>query len=304
MKIDSSIQIKNCLKIDNKFNEIFISLVITNLDNILNLSKSEYKQIINHTLPIYKYGISTQGTFIIMPLIGIKYNNQLITNMRELLDMNHNSLLKKVIHNDDKDIFTAYDIFISKKINEYLETIRILQKHLQFINSDVKLNNIFIKETQTNNNNSKEYDKLNQYGFITNFELILSDLEKSSININNIKITTKPRLPLKVMLFSLINMGFVYDVRYSCDMTMKKCSSINIMDFDIICMIIDLLVQLIRIDKNILNKLPELCKLLLNFIGANVFFKLKKIIEKGNYKIDKNYSYLIGKIIIKICKKF
>lgn len=297
MNVSTGIKHDQCIKISNKFNEMLINLIIPNLDKIMFITADESKLIKTHTLRLYEYGISSIGTFITMPMIGIKYNSKLITNIRELLDENHTSLLKKAIEENNLDILSEYDKFITEKITRYFEVLRILQKYLNYINSDVKLTNVFIRETTGSNNNKK----LKEYGFITNFDLILSDLEKSSIYINDMKITTIPNSKLKYLLYDLIGQGLIIDVRYGCDIKLSKCSKINIMDFDLLSLIIDLLVQFILIKNDIMNYFKGLSLYFSNQIGSNQFDKLHNILKDGKYEINKNYLYHITNIAKKLC---
>jgi hypothetical protein len=219
--------------------------------------------------------------------------------MRQLLDKNHSKLLKKAILEKRNDILNEYDKFIAKKINSYLEVLRLLQKYLYYVNSDIKLTNIFIKKSS-----NQETDILSKYGFITNFETIMADLEKSSININHLKITTEPSLLFKfvIPLSKLIRKGLVYDVRYGCNTKMKTCSKIDILDYDVLSVVIDLFVQLITIKTDILDDFTELSKCIISYLGNTMFTKLKHILEEGKYKINGNYSLKIGNIISKLCK--
>jgi hypothetical protein len=311
MDINNTFKIDKCLKISNEFNEIFINLLINNLDKLVNISSSDFKKVKMHTLPLLEYGISNNGSgsYITIPLIGINNHNHnhnhnhdkiLISNMRELLDINHTKLLAKAIQEDRKDILAEYDIFITKKLNSYLEVLRILQKYIHYINSDIKLTNVFIRKIK---NTKEEWKTLINYGFITDFDLIIGDLEKSSIDINKLKITTEPSFAFKIItpLSKLIGKGLVYDIRYGCNMIMDTCSKINIFDYDLLSMIIDLCVQLLLLKNNILDEFKELSKCIALYLGYKHYSKLKNILEEGKYKINGNYSLRISNIIIKLC---
>ena len=98
---DLEIIYDKCIKISNKFNEIFINLLLSNIDSIIKMKLSETLLIKKHILPLLVYGISSKGTFISIPLIGIstiyKGIQYRITNLRELLDINHLELLRQTI---------------------------------------------------------------------------------------------------------------------------------------------------------------------------------------------------------------
>lgn len=303
--INKAINYDKCIKISNNFNEIFINLLLSNINSIIHMKKNEILLIKKHILPILNCGISSDGTFIVIPLIGLSVRisevHHKITNLRELLYLNHLELLRKAITEKRVDILSNYDKFITDKIGSYLLAIKILQKYLNFIHTDVKLTNIFIKKISKPTN---KYNILEKNGFIINFECIISDLEKTNIQIGKYKITTIPNNPLKVKLLTTIGKGLIYDVRYTCNRNIKSCSYISIMDFDILCLVIDLLVQLLQVDNDFMMYLPHFSEMIQKIIKPNLYNKLLEILKKGNYKIDKNYSYLIGNIIIKLCKKF
>ena len=317
------------MKISNKFNEIFINYLLTNLNDIISINKYEYTKIKNHIIPLLNSGISNNGSYIILPLIGLtipisnvciqnnttanpntnsntntntntnsNINNcktQFVTNLRELIEFNHSKLLVKAFNENRNDIILEYDKFMSKKIKDYFEVLRLLQKHLKYINSDVKLTNVFIKIDNTKNK------ILNNWGFITNFKLILSDLEKSSIIINNLKITTKPLSPLKIILAHLIKKGLMYDIRYSCDNIAKSCNKISIFDFDLLIFIIDYYAYMLRINNDYIATMNNIFNMMNEFISIEILNVLSQSLNKGKYKIDKNYSFIIGNILQKIC---
>ena len=302
---DGEITYNKCIKISNKFNEIFINLLLSNIDSIIKIKLNESLLIKKHILPLIVYGISSKGSFITIPLIGIstiyKGIQYRITNLRELLDINHLELLKKSIITKRDDILAKYDVFITDKISSYIKVINILQKYLSFVNTDVKLTNVFIQETKANI--PSKYGILEKYGFITNFECIISDLEKTSIHIGKYKIITRARSPLKVKILTKIGKGLAYDVRYMCDDYIKSCEKISIMDFDILSLIIDLLVQLLRLDSDFMKYIPQFSGMIKKFINPNLYNTLLEILKNGKYRIDKNYSYHISNIIFELCKK-
>jgi hypothetical protein len=298
--IYNSFTLFDCLKISNRFNEIFINYLLTNINNIITIKKNDNSKIKNHIIPILNYGISNKGSYITMPLLGLttQNNNNLITNLRELIDLNHKQFLIKALNENRTDILLEYDKFMSKKIKEYFEVLKLLQKYLKYVNSDVKLTNVFIKKTNKITNKI-----LNDWGFITNFILILSDLEKSSISINNLKITTEPRSNFKITLAKLVKKGLIYDIRYGCDTIIKSCNKINIFDIDILTFIIDYYALMIRIYNDYISTMNNIYTVMNEFIDTNILKTLINVLNQGEYKIDKHYSYIISNILQKICQK-
>ena len=135
LNINTAFIFQDCLKISNRFNEVFINYIITYLDKIINISSDEYTKVKQYTLPILDYGISQYGSYITIPLIGIyddssKNNSKWITNLRELLDINHKSNLERAVFENRNDILKEYDKFMANKINNYLEVLKYLKSNI------------------------------------------------------------------------------------------------------------------------------------------------------------------------------
>jgi len=309
--INTEIIVQDCLKISNRFNEIFINFIITHLDKLISIPPNEFKKVKYHSLPLLDYGISNLGSYITIPLIGLAehpYTNtnpgKFITNLRELLELNHKEYLERAFKENRNDILEEYDKFMAIKIAEYIDVIRILQNRLTYFNSDIKLTNIFIKKDNKKYNNITTKEKtLEDWGFITNFKCIISDLEKSSIVINELKITTLPRSQLKITIARLIDKGLIYDLRYGCKMEMKKCPMLDIMDIDILTLIIDYYAFMLRINSEFISRMSIIKTMFKKYIESNLLNEIQVILEKGKYKIDKNYSYIIGNILQTLCSK-
>jgi len=295
------INIDKCLKLSNIYNEIIINFLVSNLENIIpSITKDDKNLLDNHTLQLLNYGISKHGSFITIPLIGLKE----ITNLRELLEKNHSKLFKLFYNTlSSKKIMELYDKLMSSKIAGYFRALRILQKYLKYVNSDVKMTNIFIRIKSLKNTNTYKYQDLEDLGIITDFELIISDLEKSSISVNDLRITTSARSPLKITLSRLINQGLIYDIRYRCSEILDKCKSINILDIDIIMFAIDYYAFMLRMDKDFITNMPNIYETFKDILGNELVEKIRNILEIGKYKIDTNFSFKIGNILQKICSK-
>lgn len=111
-----------------------------------------------------------------MNKIGIDYNNKLLTNLFEILINNHIPILKKAIKNNDLKILEIYNKFIVSLLSDYSRVLLVLQKYINYINTDVKLNNVFIKSVK---NENPLYNKLRDQGFLIDFIVIVADLDKS-----------------------------------------------------------------------------------------------------------------------------
>ncbi len=292
------INIDKCLKLSNIFNEIIINFLVSNLDKIIpSITKDEKNLLDNHTLELLNYGISKHGSFITIPLVGLKET----TNLRELLEKNHSKLFNNI--SSSKKLLESYDKLMSSKIAGYFRALRVLQKYLKYVNSDVKMTNIFIRVKSLKKSNEYKYQDLEELGLITDFELIISDLEKSSISVNELSITTRARSQLKITLSRLINQGLIYDIRYSCSRILDKCTGINILDIDIVMFAIDYYAFMLRMDKDFIINMPKIYETFKDILGYELVEKIRNILEIGKYKIDTNYSFKIGNILQKICNK-
>lgn len=317
--------INECLKLSNIFNEMLVNFLLTNVSKIIPAITNPEKQLLErHTLPLLNYGISSSGSFITIPMVGING----ITNLRELLEDNHSKLFKsqspsltKEIKDINDALLETYDQIMANKIAGYCNTLRVLQKYLKYVNSDVKMTNIFIrgkpvntarvskltrKTSTSTTRKSRKYKNasLEGMGIITDFELIISDLEKSAMTINDLHITTEARSPMKITLSGLIGQRLIYDIRYGCSDIIPKCNSISILDVDIIMFIIDYYAFMLRMDSNFITRMPKIYNTFKELLGDELMAKIKDILEEGKYVIDTNFSFKIGKVLKKICQHY
>lgn len=228
-----------------------------------------------------------------------------ITNFRELLVINHLPILEKLMKSKniaDHDIILLYDKFMATIVESYLNTIKILQKYIKYINTDSKLTNTFVKYNKCK---CPEFAALKEHGFIIDFKLILSDLEKSTYEINGYKIITYPRHPSKIILYKLIGQGLLHDVRYSCTPKFDKiCPQLTIYDFDILLFVIDLYAFYLRAAPNMLDYMETTSHVIIKILNSTPrkFAILKNILQKNKYTINQHYASILNYIIIKYCK--
>ena len=162
--IDKLIYYDGCVELNNEFNEIFMNLIFKNIKYLPNFTKTEIKEVKKHILEIEDYGFGNNSYYIIMPLIGINYeiNNKkhLMTNLKDLININHKPFLKKVLNENDKEILSLYDEFMYDSLVNLFNVFKILQKNLNYVNTDSKLDNIFIKSEK---NTKSKFNKLREY---------------------------------------------------------------------------------------------------------------------------------------------
>lgn len=314
-KINPELLIKTngkCIRIDNKLNELLINIIIKSLPELFKMKPDEVRILKRNTLMITQHGISDDGSFIILPKIGVSSGGKYITNMRELIEFNHHPILVGILSENrdtQESILADYDLFIKEKIANYIDVLKLFQQKLNYINTDVKMTNIFIKPIPSGGDNSNtRYKRLRDRGFIVDFEMVLADLEKSSYFLgkdSKMVITTFPRSPAKLSVLYLIGHSLDNRIRYGCDKTLKNTvckNKLDPMDYDTLCLIIDFYAYMLRIDPKMIELLPGIYGLMVDILGSDKLTVLVKILKTGKYKIDKRYSFIINGIISKYCK--
>lgn len=311
-EIGESILIKGsksgkCILVNNKFNEVLMNLIFKNIEHFSNINSSEKKLIKKHILEIDDYGFTEKTFYITMPLIGFNYVNPItkkgkyLTNLRELLVNNHIPYLKNIFSSNDKSILELYDSFMSNSLKGYIAVLKILQKHLKYINNDTKLNNVFIRHVK---NKNPELNPLRNQGIIVDFVPLLSDLEKSIIEVNGYKIITYSNSPRKTKILKVLDIGLIYKVRYECESSFNKvCQKLSIYDFDILLLVFDFYILLLSEISDIFNYLPLTNQLIMNELNLDEkqFDVLKNLLINGKYKIGMGGSFHLGEIIKKYC---
>ena len=299
-----------CLQINNKLNEILTNNIINNLDSLNVFTKRQIEQIKPYILELKDSGFSDKGIYILLPLVGFEYKvspntSKYVSNLTDIMVLNHKVLLDKAISTNNFSIIELYDDYLSLMLIKYFEILYLLQHKLEYINTDLKLNNVFVSRKI---NKNPKFNKLKSYGFDIDFQLIISDLEKSIYKINNIKTITIPNNPLRVKVADTLGYGLIYHIRYQCISDFeKKCPKLKTLDYDILFMIINLLVMLHRNNsfpkmKNYLKKTLQLIQktLKLNNNELEIFLK---IINNNIFNKDVKVQYYLNLIISEICKK-
>ena len=307
---DSFFTTSSCLQINNNINEIFINNIFNNLESLNIFSKVQIEYIKPYILQIKGSGLSDKGTYILLPLVGFEcktiYNTlKYVTNLTDIIVINHKVLLDKAITENNFHIIELYDEYLSLLLSNYFKVIYLLQNKLEYINTDLKLNNIFVARKR---NLTPKFKTLKTFGFEIDFQIIISDLEKSIYKIKGIKTITIPNNPLKVKLADTFGYGLIYRIRYQCISDFEsRCPKLKTIDYDIIFMIINLLVMLHRNNsfptlKNYLQKTLYLIQktLDLDFNELEIFLK---IISNNIFNKDKNVQFYLNTIITEICKK-
>lgn len=338
---------KNCIILNNELNEIIINFVITYFDKIFNLTDYETQLLIKHTIKLQDYGISNTFNkyFIILPIIGVKnkkihINNHLLnntkktkkskfislfmrksklkyiknntekdilTNLQELLLFNHLPLLKNLNSNKNNNnemyLINKYDNMMADKFKSFFELYKLLQDKIFFFHTDIKIENIFIKESAKED----KYNDLEEFGFITNFTLLISDLDKTNIILNNIKILSKNTLTnFKLLALKLAHYSKLFEMRYTCNFKhIKSCSNLHLLQIDFILILIDITIYYSLFNKKYISIFTHLISNFKSILNNNILFdKIIKLLQNFKYnKYIENYrSLLFGKFLSQLCK--
>ena len=307
--IDKLIYYDGCFELNNKFNEIFMNLLFKNIKYLPNFTLKEVKEVKKHILEIEDYGFGNDSYYILMPLVGMNYedkNNKdkkhFMINLKDIMNLNHSPCLKKALKENNTEILSLYDEFLAESLSSLFNVFKILQKNLKFVNGDAKLANIFIKSQK---NTKSKFNKLREYGFVIDYDLLLADLEKANITINNNKFLTYSNFKnIPKILFKLARVRLINEIRHSCNIKMNKlCPNLTINDYDILSIIIDFYTRFLKIDINFINyfsKTNELYKQFLSISDIN-YNKLIKILKKGDYNLNSKVSPQLSRILTKIC---
>jgi hypothetical protein len=295
----------NCLTVDNKINEILMNVIINNINLLPKIKSKEANLVKKHTLLIDNYGFGDKGSFITMDKIGIDYNNNFLTNLFEILIYNHIPILKNAIKNNDVKILEIYNKFIISLISNYSKVLLILQKHINYLNTDVKLNNIFIKSVK---NKNPLYNELREYGFLVDFIIILADLDKSFCYINGIQIISKNDSNFIIdFILKMFNLNLLTDTRHICNYDFNEnCGKISIKKLDMLTFVINLYALYIYnlTDISFLDKLNIYLKNDLDITKDHFDLLLKTISKNMIYYTQKiDTAIIIKKVLNIFCKK-
>ena len=232
-----------------------------------------------------------------MTNVGFMIDDNFITNLGELLKYNHLKIIKSIEKENDKKTIDLYNDFLITMFNQYFNVIQILQKRINFINTDVKLNNIFVKKSKNTNHT---FNKLRDLGIMIDFEFLLSDMEKSYCYLNGIKIMSDQKKSLfKSKILSILKLNYLEKIRFGCTYNFEEKCNISIDKFDILTLVIDLYTILI---KNI-NETSKLDKYFIHNleIRPELFEKLKSIIKKNAFLHYTNRDVHIRRTLYNFC---
>lgn len=315
---------KTCYKLPSLLNEILLNIIITyhkEFKNSENETTSDriidkIGDNINKLEDIYYDG---ENLFIITKYLGvhegIDKDIKTYTNLKDIL-LRNNSILKSYIIENIKDVnelLFQYDKFLKKYIyNPIIILLKYYYNKFEFIHTDFKLDNIFIKAYKYNFDKlvTKEFKILREKGLFIDFKPILADFDKSRIKINNIDYTPKRELINKLLKRIDKIAGIANDVRYNCNIKLgdTRCIDLSTEKYDILCMFSNILFLLHQIFPNGTNSTE---KIIMHFPSLIEYLARKETLSfdystiKYMINLSKNFQGNrfadINQLIIKIC---
>lgn len=305
-----------CIQIDYRVNEVIINLILSNLNLFPQFSQKDLDLIAPYILPQIDAGIFDKYIYHITPRIGFSYiynnNKYNITNLYDVIMYNHSKCLSRWINNKNMEIIELYDEFMSYLCGNYLDALKIIQDKISLLTTDMKLNNIFIKEKVHDN---KMWEPLRQEGCLIDFIILITDLDKSRYRINNFNIIPINSKKFKNMVAKNLFTPLTISMRFGCNSYSfdKICKKISFNDFELLFMITHLYVMYNNISYNqsknkklyfpieIFTKMENT---FLNYltISKSDLHQLLKIIKYKNYNFDSNFTYYLNQIIVDLCK--
>lgn len=237
-------QSNNCLKLFTPYNEIIQNILVSNIVQFLNKKERVIFRRFNFADNILKleyFGLDDNTTYIINKQVGITYESNYYTNLGELFKNHYLQLLNKTFKEEKYHIIDLFLRFLTEKLNHYFKFLRLLNKKIGYINTDLKCVNVFIKETPLNSAMLKKYKLLIDNGFILNYTLLVSDLDKSTMKINQTSfMPNEDKLLEKLLSRTNTRLSTIYHFRYNCLKDKNYCMRFKPYHFDRITLYYDI----------------------------------------------------------------
>lgn len=258
-----------CIRLYYPYNELVINTILTNMKYFLTSSKFLLfkKKYETHILKIKDFGIYKKKSFILNDKVGFTKNKQNFTSLDDLLEKNIIPLLKsefgfsdtksnitknnikKNIKKDKLNKQKEFDAILKtlvNKIDDLFKCMLFLNSNIGYIHSDLNCKNIFIKSEVSKKSESSKV-KSHRISLITDYKLLVSDLDKATLNINNISILPYPE-KISEGFISQTYLGSrfknIYEVRYQCYRNMRLCNMFESYHFDRFTLLYDIYTKL------------------------------------------------------------
>ena len=252
----------NCIKLFFPYNEIILNTVISNLPYFFNnkssLLENRKKNYDKYILKLDYFGLNTNSSYIINNKVGIIDNNtkKYYTTLYDLFKNNYLSKLLEAFKTNKNELINLFFTFISEMLSDYLECFKLLNKDLNFIHTDLKAANVFIKKVSLSKKMINKYNLLIKNNFIINYIPLISDLDKSTIKINNLLVMPYTNKKKDLMLIkSNTRFKYIYNYRYNCFRDNSFCYKFKSYHLDRLTLFYDIYIYLYL---NIFKKLNNI----------------------------------------------
>jgi len=258
----SFVKKNHCYHLDGVINEIFINLVITHPYRFNKKIKKDH--FVEHIKPYINFvkdiGNDNESIYLMTNYLGVydNYYNDRYHNLYDLIRKNHIQIIRKLKTSPNfQEILRAYeDFMLNDVIKPYITVLKYYQKHVGFVHTDLKLDNIFVKKISK----SKEHALLRKNNIMVDFSPMLADFDKSRVNLPGFSILPNRRFKNKVLKGFPNITGIVDDVRYNCRVKFGThlCRLFSFYDFDLLCLMISLNFLLFDVVDDVSVSFPKL----------------------------------------------
>ena len=289
---------ETCIQLYFPINEIIINTIFQNIHQfITKIQYLKFKKNYSHYIIPLKYiGITKNKSFIINEKVGINHNNIYMTTLHDVFIKNYIPLLLKSFNTNDTETSDELLTFITSLLKSYFNCIKFLNTNLGYINSDLKLKNVFIKKY---NHKTKSKSKSKNKQFITHYIPLISDLDKATLKINNITILPRPSSYLERKLSKTkTRLSTIYNFRYNCSRNTSLCNRFKSYQFDMITLFYDIYILLYQ---KIYHKLDNKLNLKLYYDKLHILNTfVKDTLSLTDYEFELFYARINASIFLKM----
>ena len=289
---------RGCLYVENYINEILINIVLTNFRKFGRFTDKQSILLDTHILKMIDFALDKKKVLIITPKVGIDHMSKYYTNLDNVVLYNLKKLRKNFpIHLEE------FERFLLKEVVEPLnETVKILYNKFGYINTDMKIKNVFLRGSK-----KRGYKKLRESGLIIDYTPLVADLDKARIKLGGNDILVEDSFMAKKVL-TLTRYQPLIDLRTNCQNSygVKKCKKIKEGDYDMLTLMINIYLNFYKFDLKTTNILDEFIRkrFKLDLEEINYFKKLiySEVKNKLN-PIPLTRVTNISKIIYYFCRE-
>jgi len=291
----------DCIYLTNNINELLINYVFANYQKFNDFTPKEKTNLNKHLLKMRDFAIDKNEVIVVTPKIGIRYGKRNFTNFTNI------QLSNLKIISGTPNMLVEYQKFLTNRIVIPIDrALKILNQKLGYVNTDMKLDNIFVREGKNSG-----YQILRDNGLIVDFSPLIADLDKANIELGGTKILVNDNF-FSTSIATRTRLSPLADLRTSCRNKYGriKCSYFDEGDFDILTVATALYITFY--DKK-MTHLPDLDKWFLRRFNLKedqldtfkdmILNKKKKLVNRIYMSIDGDLNtYFLSMIIFSFCQ--